>query len=110
MATRNFHNRVKAFLNKIVLDKTNPMNVKYYTYKVEFQQRGAAHIHGTLWLDLPKIEKLKEVNGELQNSEEMGPMAGLEVAFQKLKKSSKIDEWTLNTPCVHEMRIRNCFW
>ena len=48
MATRNLHRRVQAFLKRIVLDKKNPMNVKHYTLKVEFQERGAAHYHGTL--------------------------------------------------------------
>ena len=54
-ATRIFHQRVKAFLSKIVLCKSNPLSVKFYTYKVEFQERGAGHIHGTLWLDTIKL-------------------------------------------------------
>ena len=40
MATRYFHHRVKSFISKIVMAKSNPMNVKNYTYKVEFQGRG----------------------------------------------------------------------
>ena len=40
MATRYFHHRVKSFISKVVMSKSNPMNVKYYTYKVEFQGRG----------------------------------------------------------------------
>ena len=40
------------------MGKNNPMNVEYYTYKVEFQERGAGHIHGTLWLSLSKLEEL----------------------------------------------------
>ena len=39
-ATRYFQHRVKQFLSKIVLDKSNPMNVSLYSFKVEFQQRG----------------------------------------------------------------------
>ena len=35
----------------------NPMKVKYISYRIEFQARGAAHAHGTLWLDLKEIEK-----------------------------------------------------
>ena len=34
------------------------MTVEYFTYKVEFQERGAGHIHGTLWLKLERIEGL----------------------------------------------------
>ena len=40
MATRYFHHRVKSFISKVVMAKSNPMNVKNYTYKVEFQGRG----------------------------------------------------------------------
>ena len=40
-ATRYFNHRVKQFISKIILCKENPMNVKFYSYKVEFQQRGA---------------------------------------------------------------------
>ena len=40
MATRYFHHCVKSFISKIVMAKSNPMNVKNYTYKVEFQGRG----------------------------------------------------------------------
>ena len=48
---------------------------------------GAAHIHGTLWLDLEKIEKVRIKNGKLENSGEKGPMKGLCQAFRKLKNS-----------------------
>ena len=40
MATRYFHHRVKSFISKVVMSKSNPMNVRNYTYKVEFQGRG----------------------------------------------------------------------
>ena len=40
-STRYFNHRVKQFISKILLSKDNPMNVKFYSYKVEFQQRGA---------------------------------------------------------------------
>ena len=55
-ATRNYNNRVKAFIKNIVLNKSNPMSVQYYSTKVEFQGRGAGHNHGTLWVDLNKME------------------------------------------------------
>ena len=42
-ATRYYQHRVKQFLSKIVLNKDNPMNVHLYSYKVEFQQRGAGN-------------------------------------------------------------------
>ena len=54
-ATRNFQHRVDAFRNEILSNKDNPMKIKHISYRVEFQGRGAAHIHGTLWLDIKKI-------------------------------------------------------
>ena len=35
-ATRYFDHRLKMFINKIMMGQNNPMNLKYYTYKVEF--------------------------------------------------------------------------
>ena len=40
-ATRYFNHRVRQFISKILLSANNPLNVKFYSYKVEFQQRGA---------------------------------------------------------------------
>ena len=56
IATRNYNHRVKAFIRDIVTDKSNPMCVEYWTTKVEFQGRGAGHNHGTLWVDMKKME------------------------------------------------------
>ena len=66
-ATRYFEHRVKNFMSKIVMGKKNPMCASYYTYKVEFQDRGAAHIHGTLWVNLDDLEELQYgADGELK--------------------------------------------
>ena len=35
---RYFDERVRKFISKMVMDKRSPLSVKYYTYKVEFQQ------------------------------------------------------------------------
>ena len=74
-STRYYDMRVKALLRHIVLHPSNPMKVKYYQYKVEFQNRGALHIHGCLWSDIKKIEKSD--NGK--------DMKGLKSAFTKLR-------------------------
>ena len=31
--------------------------VEYFNYRVEFQMRGAGHIHGTLWINWLELEK-----------------------------------------------------
>jgi hypothetical protein len=88
------------------------MMVEYYTYKVEFQDRGAGHIHGTLWLKLEMIERLirtdddKLVLGEertdnqdieKENTDKNGskhgrPFKGISSAFRKLKNNEELME------------------
>lgn len=54
MATRTFDNRGKELMKHIVMSKENPLNVKFFNYRIEFQARGAAHIHGVLWVDFER--------------------------------------------------------
>ena len=97
IATRYFQHRVKSFLNKIVLNNKNPLSVKHYSYRVEFQERGAGHIHGTLWLDMNKLENLViSENGCLKLKDEKcakeSPFKGIKVAFNKLKLREHLDK------------------
>ena len=68
MATTNFLHRVEAFKKEILRGCNNPMKIKHMSYRVEFQGRDAAHIHGALWLDINGIEKSppfkQNVNGK----------------------------------------------
>ena len=57
-ATRCFDQRVKAFIKHIIQGKNSPMCVKYFNYRVEFQLRGAGHIHGVLWINVDQMEKM----------------------------------------------------
>ena len=41
------------------------MKIKNLSYKVEFQGRGAGHIHGVLWANLSRLED-KDECGESQ--------------------------------------------
>ena len=100
-ATRYFDHCVKSFLRNIVLQKSNSLSVKFYTYKVEFQARGAGHIHGTLWLDLQKLETLIRKNGRLtfaekEDSFENRPLKGISKAFKNLR--SRGVHYSHNTP------------
>ena len=100
---RYFHNRVKAFISKILLSKSNPMCVQFYSFKVEFQQRGAAHIHGIIWLNLNMLERLILIDDELcipddtthnrghDNNEER-PLRGVGDAFKKIKANKKLND------------------
>ena len=83
------------------------MCASYYTYKVEFQDRGAAHIHGTLWVNLDELEEMvRGVDGELRapakeqnenknkdgnEKDKKGYLDGLKLAFRKLRKNEKLN-------------------
>ena len=56
-ATLNFNNRVQEFIKHIIMNTEGEMCVEYYNYRVEFQMRGAGHIHGTLWIDWNELKK-----------------------------------------------------
>ena len=75
--TMNFDKRVHAFINRIVMADNSPMSTQFYHYRVEFQMRGAGHIHGVLWVDLPKLEK---------------KFPGLQGVMSKLKASSTLNK------------------
>ena len=77
------------------------MNVNIYSMRVEFQQRGAGHIHGTLWIQLNNLEKLsRNSSGSIvQTSEECNadrPFLGISEAFDKLRTSKDLNEHELN--------------
>ena len=60
--TRIFNQRVKSFITNIILRKhSGSIPVKFYTYRVEMQLRGMAHIHGCLWLDPLFLESLSHL-------------------------------------------------
>ena len=75
------------------------MMVEYFTYKVEFQDRGAGHAHGTLWLSLDNIENLlNNEDGTLSqktiddDKKTKGPFDGLKEAFSKFKNNEILNE------------------
>ena len=76
-ATRYFDNRVKAFIREIVMGGANPLAIKFYSYRIEFQARGAAHVHGVLWADIDKLEETER--------EGKKPLLGLKAAFKALR-------------------------
>jgi hypothetical protein len=60
-ATRNYQHRVEALMNTIVRSPKNPLSVKHFATKLEFQARGAGHNHGVLWLDIERIEQKVDI-------------------------------------------------
>ena len=84
-ATLNFNNRVQEFIKLIIMNSEGDMCVEYYNYRVEFQMRGAGHIHGTLWLDWPQLKKKMEKNEE-NDEDNLFSVNLVEDAFENIKK------------------------
>ena len=57
------------------------MNTKHYQYRIEFQARGAGHVHGVLWLDLTELEK---------------DFPGIENIFQSIKANQNFSDQELD--------------
>ena len=100
LATRYFNHRVKQFITNIMMGGGNPMMVEYYSYKTEFQDRGAGHIHGVLWIKLHKVEELckfkdgslhllTEKDKEETQEEFKQPFRGIKSAF-KIFRTGKL--------------------
>ena len=78
----------ELFIYKVIIGKNNPIGVKYFTYKEEFQDRGTCHIHGPLWLGLDIIENLM---GDSPN-EEHRP----KTEYEEKKKIKKVMDGCMN--------------
>ena len=80
LATRNFQHRMEMFKKEIIFGPNNPLRIRHISYRVEFQGRGAAHIHGVLWIDL-KAVKVKGTTSET-----------LQKAFQNLRHQTALSK------------------
>ena len=70
LLTRIFDDRVKNFLKNILMLQ----GVAYYAYRIEFQMRGMAHVHGVLWLKNEKTKGLLNENKQFMfNNEDVEP-------------------------------------
>ena len=77
--------------------------VDKFSYKTEFQDRGAGHVHGVLWVKLYKIEKLcrlednslvtlsKEQKNDM-NGQYSEPFKGIQSAFRKFRSQIELNE------------------
>ena len=96
IATRNFVNRVQAFRTEIMMGKNNPLAIKYFSDKMEYQGRGAGHIHGVAWSDLRKISMM--INNErkagviLSNQDKDMAISHLENAYKCLQEAQPLME------------------
>ena len=102
LATRYFNHRVKAFINDIAMGGGNPMSVDKFSYKTEFQERGAGHVHGVLWVKTHVIENLRKLDdGTLiskhkYEKERLGtpyekPFKGLSSAYNTFRNGGELE-------------------
>ena len=88
--TMNFDKRVHSFIRRIINSKSSPMKAQFYHYRVEFQVRGAGHVHGVLWLDLDELQEsfpnLKSIMTKLQATVRLS-------AEEKEEVASFVDEF-----------------
>ena len=61
LITRIFDNRIKAFINNILMANES---VEHYSYRIEFQVRGLPHLHGVFWLNEEAVKNYKDENGD----------------------------------------------
>ena len=90
-------------MTNIIMVGGNPMIVEYFSFKTEFQDRGAGHIHGVLWVKLHKIEKLYRLpdkslvllsEDEKRESREKytQPFKGIKSTFKKFRNGQDITD------------------
>ena len=108
-ATRNFVQRLKSFRKEIMMGKNSPMSIVNFSDKLEFQGRGAGHIHGAAWCDLSKVSEVLDIQNSIvdaedglltdsedddeiivENNENLNPESDLEKAFKKLRRDEKL--------------------
>ena len=108
IATRNYNHRVKAFIRDIIMDKGNPMCAQYWSTKVEFQGRGAGHNHGTIWVDVDKLE-LSHVDqdGKWLNIDSFSKLTG---SSNKLRQSvhKVLEEYHVNGKILDGKATEEC--
>ena len=69
------------FIKHIIKSKGSPLKVRYHSYKVEFAMRGAAHVHGVLWIDWENIDIMSKEDIRL-----------IKDALNKIKNEQKIED------------------
>lgn len=54
ITARHYQYRVETFFKEILLSKLQPLGkIVYYAIRIEFQNRGAPHVHSLLWTESP---------------------------------------------------------
>ena len=67
VVTMHFEERVKSFVNNLLLGKgKDKIPIEYYSYRVEMQARGMPHIHLVAWIEKGFLEEMG-IHGEFED-------------------------------------------
>ena len=123
-ATRNFVQRLKALRKEIMMGQNNPMAIENFSDKMEFQGRGAGHIHEAAWCNLKKVSQDLDIEPCLTDSEDdfeedsedefeieatEATDSYLERAFKKLRKDDKLKKKGRKSPSGFCGQIHNLY-
>ena len=87
-----FQTRVKLFIKSFLVDKQS-LDCKYYWYRIEYQQRGTAHVHGCFRLNSdPGITKLCEKVRDGRIAARKLQLAGLRVRCREVYDGRTSDD------------------
>ena len=77
IVTMHFEERVKSFIENILLGKGDgKVPIEYYSYRVEIQARGMPHIHLVAWIEKAFLENMG-IHGDLADYKETEALADL---------------------------------
>ena len=71
------------------MNEKGDMCAQYYNYRVEFQLRGAGHIHGTIWIDWDLMDekmRRKKENSEYDLDEHVLDVNNIKEGFENIKE------------------------
>ena len=67
VVTMHFEERVKSFVNNLLLGKgKDKVPIEYYSYRVEMQARGMPHIHLVAWIEKDFLEAMG-IHGDFED-------------------------------------------
>jgi hypothetical protein len=88
--TRMFDHRVKKFVQHVIKSKKSSIPADCFNYRVEFQMRGMAHVHGVLWLEESTILQYREPFTQLYDSEKIPELIDQLMTCKLPEKNTKL--------------------
>jgi hypothetical protein len=93
---RMFDNRLRTFIQEILLSKWTTLNVVYFTYRIEFQLRGLPHAHGVFWFDPEEMKPYYHEETQEYDSESLVKLIDSFITCEIPGESSKLHQTVLD--------------